>query len=165
MPKLMVIALGLLLPAVLNAAPADPVTPAPIIFLSDNLDEPDGLGFCLDTQGRGRSDFAHAHSCKPNGGDVQFRFDNQNRIQSVAYPDLCLELDGGEFRLNTCSEALSQMFLYSTDTRELHPGEDQDVCITVGSTTQSAGPFVSRKLELTDCESAPIELKTWSVRP
>ena len=38
-------------------------TPAPVIFLADNLDEPDHLGFCIDTVGRGKSDRIHVHSC------------------------------------------------------------------------------------------------------
>ena len=50
-------------------------TPAPVIHLSNNLDEKDELGYCIDTIGRGRSDRLHLHSCKPEGGDVQFTLD------------------------------------------------------------------------------------------
>ena len=44
-------------------------TPSPVLYLANNLDEPDQLGYCLDTVGRGQSDRAHVHSCKPRGGD------------------------------------------------------------------------------------------------
>lgn len=50
-----------------SAAPPDLKTPAPVIFLADNLDENQNLGFCIDTVGRGLSDRLHAHSCKPQG--------------------------------------------------------------------------------------------------
>ena len=50
-------------------------TPSPVIYLENNLDEKDNLGYCLDTIGRGFADKLHAHSCKPRGGDVQFRYD------------------------------------------------------------------------------------------
>ena len=49
-------------------------TPTPVIYLADNLDENDNLGWCIDTVGRGFADSLHAHSCKPNGGDVQFAY-------------------------------------------------------------------------------------------
>ena len=32
-----------------QAEAPQPTTPAPYIVLSDNLDEPDGFGFCFDT--------------------------------------------------------------------------------------------------------------------
>ncbi|NRB29925.1 MAG: hypothetical protein HRU27_04945, partial [Rhizobiaceae bacterium] len=59
------------------AADPDLKTPSPVIYLADNLDEKDNLGWCIDTVGRGLSDRLHAHSCKPRGGDVQFKFDAQ----------------------------------------------------------------------------------------
>ena len=53
-----------------EAAPPELQTPAPVIYLADNLDEQDKLGWCIDTVGQGLSDRLHAHSCKPHGGDV-----------------------------------------------------------------------------------------------
>ncbi len=52
------------------AEPPQLQTSAPVIFLADNLDEQDKLGWCIDTQGRGFSERLHAHSCKPQGGNV-----------------------------------------------------------------------------------------------
>lgn len=50
-------------------------------MLSDNLDEPNGYGFCIDTYGRGQSDLLQTHSCKPHeanddggGSDVRFKY-------------------------------------------------------------------------------------------
>ena len=42
-------------------------TPLPVIYLEDNLDEKDNLGYCIDTVGRGFAEKLHAHSCKPRG--------------------------------------------------------------------------------------------------
>ena len=56
------------------ADPPDMKSPTPVIHLADNLDEADNLGWCIDTFGRGLSDRLNAHSCKPQGGDVQFRY-------------------------------------------------------------------------------------------
>ena len=55
------------------AAPPDLQTPAPVVYLADNLDEQDKLGWCIDTVGRGFGERLHAHSCKPRGGDVPVR--------------------------------------------------------------------------------------------
>jgi hypothetical protein len=57
-----------------KSEPPEVKTPAPVIFLADNLNEPEKLGWCIDTKGRGFSEVLHAHSCKPHGGDVQFLF-------------------------------------------------------------------------------------------
>jgi len=55
-------------------------TPSPVIYLADNLDEQDQLGYCIDTRGRGFNEKLHAHSCKAKGGDVQF-FYNKETLQ------------------------------------------------------------------------------------
>ena len=44
-------------------------SPNPIIYLADNLDEQDRLGYCIDTDGKDFSDSLQVHSCKPNGDD------------------------------------------------------------------------------------------------
>ena len=54
-------------------------------------DEADDLGWCIDTIGRGMSDRLHAHSCKPRGGDVQFRLsETTGQIASVAFEGKCM---------------------------------------------------------------------------
>ncbi len=54
-----------------SAAPPDLRTAAPVIRLSDNLDEAEGIGWCINTIGRGLSDRLHAHSCKHHVDDLQ----------------------------------------------------------------------------------------------
>ena len=61
-------------------------TPSPVIYLADNLDEKDQLGYCIDTRGRGFNEELHAHSCKPRGGDVQFSYNKETlQICSVEF--------------------------------------------------------------------------------
>ena len=68
-------------------------TPSPVIYLADNLDEQDQLGYCIDTRGRGFNEKLHAHSCKPRGGDVQFLYKKETlQICSVAFPGYCIEM-------------------------------------------------------------------------
>ena len=38
-----------------NSAPPELQTPEPVIYLADNIDEKDNLGWCIDTLGRGWS--------------------------------------------------------------------------------------------------------------
>ena len=49
-------------PMAAYSAPPDLKTPTPVIYLADNLDEQDNLGFCIDTVGRGFAERLHAHS-------------------------------------------------------------------------------------------------------
>ena len=61
-------------------------TPSPVIYLADNLDEQDQLGYCIDTRGRDFNEELHAHSCKPKGGDVQFSYNKETlQICSVEF--------------------------------------------------------------------------------
>ncbi|MCH6259162.1 hypothetical protein MLD52_21575 [Puniceicoccaceae bacterium K14] len=53
-------------------------TEGPIIYLADNLDEQDKLGWCIDTDGKDFSDTLQAHSCKPEGNDVLFRYNEKH---------------------------------------------------------------------------------------
>ncbi len=46
-----------------NAAPPELQTPEPVIYLADNIDEKDNLGWCIDTLGRGWSEQLQTHSC------------------------------------------------------------------------------------------------------
>lgn len=65
----------------------------PVIHLADNLGEADGLGWCIDTLGRGLAETLQIHSCKPQGGDTQFRYDAEaQQIQSVAFKGKCVVL-------------------------------------------------------------------------
>ena len=60
--------------------PPELQTPEPVIYLADNIDEQDALGWCIDTLGRGWSEQLQTHSCKPQGGDVQFAYDSERML-------------------------------------------------------------------------------------
>ena len=145
-------------------------TPSPVIYLAENLDEPDNLGWCIDTLGRGFSEQLQTHSCKPQGGDVQFSYNEETRqIMSAEFPGKCADLNlpaaaGVSFDLLDCSSSSEQKFVYSAASMEFMPEAEQSLCITAGAASRSAGPFVSRTLELAPCASTDLALKQWVVK-
>jgi len=154
-----------------NAAPPELQTPDPVIYLADNLDEQDNLGWCIDTLGRGWSEQLQTHSCKPQGGDVQFSYNEETRqIASVEFPGKCATLHekaaaGVSFDLLDCSStSAEQLFMYNEETSEFMPEADHSLCIAAGAGSQSAGPFMSRILELAPCASTDAKLKQWIIR-
>ncbi|MEM9477813.1 MAG: ricin-type beta-trefoil lectin domain protein [Pseudomonadota bacterium] len=143
-------------------------TPSPVIYLADNLDEVDQLGWCIDTLGRGFAERLQAHSCKPQGGDVQFSIDAQTgQIRSVEYPEYCMAHrpnDESTFALATCdATATDQQFVYDSEERTIRTNEDGTNCVSVGENSRSAGPFMSRTLLLTDCATTDEAFKEWVV--
>lgn len=156
------------LPAVAEAP--DLQTPAPVIALADNLDENDGLGWCIDTLGRGFSTDLQTHSCKPQGGDVQFSFESETgAIRSVAFPEYCVTLrpDGEptDFGLKTCDDAsIHQQFAYDIEAGSLTPVSAPDLCMAAGAVSRSAGPFMSRDLVLASCNATDPDLRRWIVK-
>ncbi len=154
-----------------NAAPPELQTPEPVIYLADNIDEKDELGWCIDTLGRGWSEQLQTHSCKPQGGDVQFSYNKETRqIASVEFPGKCATLHesaaaGVSFDLLDCSStSTEQLFMYNAETSEFMPEGDQSLCIAAGAESRSAGPFMARDLELAPCASTDAKLKQWVVK-
>lgn len=152
-----------------NIHAAEPVvkTPAPVIYLESNLKEPGLLGWCIDTVGRGLSDRLHAHSCKPKGGDVQFRYDaDLQNVVSVAYPQLCMTIDKSkEFWLLTCdSDNQAQKISYDPSNLSFSPKQYPQLCVAVHPESRKAGPFLSRDLLLTKCAETTDELQRWIIR-
>lgn len=164
--------LGLLCNSVdVLAEPPDLKTPAPVIYLADNLDEKDGLGYCIDTVGRGFGERLHAHSCKPRGGDVQFAYEAASRrIRSATYSDKCATLlapaaAGGSLGLVDCStDSTEQAFDYDSDAMVFRPGGDQTLCLAVGATSRTAGPFMARDLLVMPCLSTDAKYMQWHIR-
>ncbi|WP_299481446.1 ricin-type beta-trefoil lectin domain protein [uncultured Roseibium sp.] len=156
-----------------TAAPAlaeapDLKTPAPVIYLADNLDEKDNLGWCIDTLGRGYSENLQTHSCKPQGGDVQFSFDaSSGQIRSVEFSGKCMELIAPDdpkiaFGLRDCSDGNeTQQFAFDTASGRITPKDQPDNCVAAGEASRSAGPFMSRDLILAPCASADAAMITW----
>jgi hypothetical protein len=103
-------------------AEAAPDPTGPVIYLADNLDEADELGWCIDTLGRGFAETLQIHSCKPQGGDTQFRYDvNAQQIQYVAFEAKCMALSDPEntavpFGLIDCvADDPTQQFSFDAD--------------------------------------------------
>ncbi|GAA6210904.1 hypothetical protein NBRC116602_06440 [Hyphomicrobiales bacterium 4NK60-0047b] len=152
-------------------------TSAPYIVLSDNLDEPNGYGFCLDTFGPGQSDLLHTHSCKPAkegqprnyaGHDARFMYDaSTGRIQSYAFEGVCMQALVAKgwtvFALLNCSDHPRQKFVHNSSDGTLRLSEDKKQCVTVADKTVPAGPWVKRPLALQECDSAKAALKRWTV--
>jgi len=156
---------------VAQAAPPDLQTPSPVIYLADNLDEKDNLGWCIDTLGRGWSEQLQTHSCKPQGGDVQFAYNEETRrIASVEFPGKCATVHGPTaagvtFDLLDCwSTSGEQRFVYNEEALAFMPESDQSLCLAAGAQSQSAGPFMSRVLELAPCASTDASLKQWVIK-
>ncbi|MEO0484875.1 MAG: RICIN domain-containing protein [Pseudomonadota bacterium] len=161
---------SVLIPLATLAEQPDLRTPAPVIHLTDNLDEPDGLGWCIDTQGRGFGPYLHAHSCKPRGGDVQFELDPGTAlIRSVAFPDFCMVYEpnaASPMGLEACDPAASdQAFGYASATGQITLGRDPSLCLSVGAESRPAGPFSSRSLGMEPCDGVPPARKSWTVLP
>jgi len=117
--KLSILSLGALAIGSVSAGEPNVPTPAPYIVLSENFDEPNGYGFCLDTFGPGQSELMHTHTCKPKkgkgtyqakdkdktkdkakgrskfggGDDVRFEYDAETKqISSYAYKGQCMQV-------------------------------------------------------------------------
>ncbi len=153
------------------SAPPNLRTPAPVIHLADNLDEADDFGWCIDTIGRGLSDRLHAHSCKPRGGDVQFRFvETTGQIVSVAFKEKCManlhpEDPTEPLGLVDCDVlASAQQFIYDPASMTFRPSEDETKCLSVGADSRSAGPFMARNLRFSECSAAHMRFQQWIVR-
>lgn len=153
------------------AAPPVLQTPEPVIYLADNIDEQEALGWCIDTLGRGWSEQLQTHSCKPQGGDVQFAYDSEaRRIESVEFPGKCATLHeeaaaGVSFDLLDCSpDSSSQSFVYDAEALEFAPESDRSLCIAAGAESRAAGPYMARILELAPCDSTDAALKQWIVK-
>lgn len=148
-------------------------TPAPVIHLSNNLDEKDELGYCIDTIGRGRSDRLHLHSCKPEGGDVQFTLDiSTGQIKSATYDNLCAEIASkevvndnamGNLKLVKCQRTIMQKFTYDQNSAQIRPQGIDNFCLASSGDSKKAGPYMSRDLVIGLCKVIPTHLKSWTI--
>ncbi len=57
-----------------------------------------------------------------------------------------------------------QKFVYHESSGEFRPFADQKLCLAVDSTSESAGPYMSRKLTLKERESTEKKFKQWIVQ-
>ncbi len=153
-----------------TAEPATVVTPSPVIHLEDNLDEADGLGWCIDTVGRGFSAFLHAHSCKPQGGDVQFGYDKATQtIRSATFENHCLSNLPSDarttFGLVECDvNDPQQRIVHDPMSMTFRDADDPGRCLAVGESSRTAGPYMSRDLVWADCTESDPLLRRWVVK-
>lgn len=163
-----------------SAEEANVPTEAPYIVLNENLDEPNGYGFCLDTYGQGKSELMHTHSCKPKtpegtpkddpGHDVRFEYNSATKkISSYAFEDQCMQVliatGKSEFGLLECSDHPHQKFVYEQTDKTIRLETNQNYCVAVDSKTLEAGPWVKRALTLAECSEIESALKQWLVVP
>ena len=155
---------------VTSANPPILQTPSPVIYLADNLDEQDQLGYCIDTRGRGFNEELHAHSCKPRGGDVQFSYNKETlQICSVEFIGYCIEMPGGASKgislrlVESNMSSSDQKFIYNEDSGEFVPEGNLTLCIAVGDTSAAAGIYMSRSLTLELSSETDIKLKQWVI--
>ena len=150
---------------------------APYIVLSENHDEPNGFGLCLDTYGPGQSELMQTHSCKPSndeeprsyaGNDTRFEY-NASTMQVESYPfeGFCMQVlvasDKAVFALLPCSDHPHQKFVYEQADQTLRLHADSTQCVAVAEQTLPAGPWVKRALELLTCDEATASLKQWNI--
>lgn len=145
-----------------------------IIYLSDNLDEPDMLGYCIDTAGRGQAERVQLHSCKPDTDetmdrDVLFALNiDTGRIEHQEYTGFCLTADPDAaettFGLVACSDAEDQKFAFNSESGQIHPAGDDTMCLTAAAESRQAGPFYSRALGLDTCGAVEAPLQSFAVQ-
>ena len=145
----------------------------PVIFLADNLDEKDQLGWCIDTEGRGFAEKLQSHSCKPKRQralDTQFDYEaDSGQIRSVAFAGKCMTFKDPDnkvwpFWLQDCvSGDASQQFVYDSGSMELRIGSNPSKCVVVAPASIAAGPFMSRDLLVDDCRSIDTKFKQWVI--
>ena len=88
----------------------------------------------------------------------------------MEFPGKCATLHetaaaGVSFDLLDCSStSAAQLFIYNAETLEFMPEGDRSLCIAAGAESRSAGPFMSRDLELAPCVSTDAKLKQWVVK-
>ena len=176
--KILILSVFVSFAGIVSAEEPKVPTEPPYIVLNDNLDEPNGYGFCLDTYGPGQSELMQTHSCKPKrdegtprndpGHDVRFEYDAANKkVRSYAFEGQCMQVliatGKSEFALLDCSDHPHQKFVYDESDKTLRLGADENYCVTVDSKTQEAGPWVKRPLVLAECGKTEAALKQWLV--
>ena len=146
-------------------------TKGPIIYLADNLDEKDKLGWCIDTDGKDFSDTLQAHSCKAEGNDVLFSYNEETlQICSVTYPGYCAAMVGGPKEGMTIGlvkskpDSNEQKFVYHKGSGEFSPLGNSALCLAVAGSSDSAGPYMSRELTLKNRKDTKRELKQWVIQ-
>ncbi len=168
------IVMALATPITAHSKAPDLKSGTPVIYLADNLDEKDNLGWCIDTEGKGFAEKLQSHSCKPasdGGTDTQFSYDSKSgQISSVPFKGKCMTYNDPKnavwpFGLVDCVPGkASQKFIYDKSSMEIHIGSTPSKCVIVASKSIKAGPFMSRDLISADCASVENKYKQWIIK-
>jgi hypothetical protein len=162
---------------------------ADYLKLSDNLEEPQNLGFCIDILGPSWalncSLPLHVHSCKPSSEeprDMLFELDG-NLVRSDRYSASCeyvsnttentgcvtvMDASMGDMPLGSvmmadCADLPTQQFVYNDTTEAIHLIANDTLCLSAGNESSAAGPvYVKRSLTMVPCGSNSI-LEAWSM--
>ena len=162
------VAVGARVGVVQAAPPGATQTAAPFLSLTDNVGEPNDVGWCIDLEGHGDSitfTNMHVHSCKDSGTDVQW-FPESGRIKGVGDGDgRCIQAqstsNGAGVDAPTCDEAEAlQEFVYCTDGTLRT--ENLGLCLVAGPTMIEAGPWNKRDLLVKNCTEVHTKLREWS---
>ncbi len=148
----------------------------PIIYLADNLDEENGLGWCIDTIGPGFSETLHSRACSADDGDTEgrdfsFTYDpTSGQIAAVTFGGKCVtantEGTGPVVGLYDCQpENPAQLFVYDAEEMTFHPGGNESICITAATESVDHGMFQSRALALQACNEVDATLRQWLIKP
>jgi len=171
------LAIVLIFTAVAQVSAEPPILQAsgPIIYLADNLDEQDQLGWCLDTEGPGLSEVLHTRACSADDEsaerDFSFSFDSQSgQIKSESFLGKCVTInaDGSEhaFGLFDCvSASEAQQFSYDDEQMTFHPRGREDICVSAAAMAMDHGPFRSRRIRLEVCADVDATLRQWVIKP
>lgn len=95
---------------------------------------------------------------------------NERRIASATYDGKCATLTapaaaGVSLGLVDCSkDSVAQAFDYDAEAMEFRPGADKTLCLAAGAASSSAGPFMSRALDLAPCASTDPARKQWRIK-
>ena len=144
----------------------------PYLRLDDNLDEPEGLGFCIDLKGWRPVQFVDAqlHSCKPSSGragggtDEEFEPRGGAIIGRADADGRCLEAksaaEGAGLDVPQCNAAESlQRFTWDAGAGTLR-FQGGALCLGSGAQIRQANSFWARDLLLTDCSSTDAKFVT-----
>ena len=88
----------------------------------------------------------HTHSCKPDGGDVQFYYNVETgQICTAEYIGSCLEMSGDPMAgmslslMEDKTDSFEQKFIYDAESGEFRPDGDSILCLTAGAKSANAG--------------------------
>lgn len=112
----------------------------------------------------------HTHSCKPDGGDVQFYYNVETeQICSTQYISFCLEMSGGPMvgmslsLMEDKTDSFEQKFIYDMESGEFRPEGYSSLCLAAGATSTNAGIYMSRTLTLELSSETDKSLKQWVI--